>query len=75
MLHAQAIIINKHILSALKFPYPIAVAMLGMAGTTVTSILYVRVFKMVASPQHVSILFRGGGGGRSSVQAPFIVWQ
>lgn len=47
------ILVNKHIMSTLKFPYPVAVGLVGMTGTTIASTVYCKVLRGVANPQKV----------------------
>lgn len=47
------ILVNKHILSSLQFPYPMTVSGMGMMGSGVASFLCCRVFKVVEATSEV----------------------
>lgn len=52
-----AILVNKHIMIDLHFPYPAAVCAIGLIGTSIVSFIAVKVLRLVPTTQAVSLRF------------------
>eukprot|EP00879_Flechtneria_rotunda_P014732 GHRR01015394.1.p1 GENE.GHRR01015394.1~~GHRR01015394.1.p1 ORF type:complete len:146 (+),score=21.24 GHRR01015394.1:161-598(+) len=52
-----AILVNKHIMVDLNFPYPSTVAAIGMVGTSLVTFIIVRILRLVPATQKVSLKF------------------
>lgn len=52
-----AILVNKHIMVDLNFPYPGTVGAIGMVGTSIITFVAVRVLQLVPMTQKVSLKF------------------